>query len=133
MPLVEALGAAEIIILGPYGGTALLGTTADIGLTGIGLGAGGLVLGKMNPGGTLRDGTLGPGEYTLDLPDQGSFQGNWEQNASKLRFEMSKGNPIRDASAGKPGSESGFLRAERNLLRDHGWTQQGDHWYPPNK
>ena len=129
--VISIAGLAEIVILGPYAGPALLGTTADVGLTGLELGAGGLAIGKL---GDLNapDG-LNPGEYTLDLPDQGSFKGNWEQNSSKLRFEMSKGKPIRDVSAGKPGSESGFLRAERNLLRDHGWTQQGDHWYPPNK
>jgi RHS repeat-associated protein len=46
---------------------------------------------------------------------------------------MRDGSPIRDGSAGVPGSESGFLRAERNLLRDHGWELKGDTWYPPNK
>jgi hypothetical protein len=45
---------------------------------------------------------------------------------------MSKGKPIRDVSAGKPGSNTGFLRAERNLLQNHGWTLKGDTWYPPS-
>ncbi len=131
---IEFLGLAELVILGPYAGPALLGTAPEVGLTGLGFGAGGLAIGKM--GDLNAPGALNPGEYTLPskgMPDQGSPQGNWDQNASMLRFEMSKGKPIRDVSAGKPGSESGFLRAERNLLRDHGWTQQGDHWYPPNK
>jgi hypothetical protein len=72
---------------------------------------------------------LGPGEHTLlkHLPDQGSPKANWRQNASVLRREMGKGQPIRDASVDPrtgalveyPGS---FLNAERALLRDRGWT-----------
>ncbi len=133
-PVIEAAGLAELIILGPELGPALLGATPEIELTGIGLGAGGLAIGKM--GDLNAPDALNPGEYTLPgkgMPNKGSPKANWEQNASMLRFEMSKGKPIRDVSAGKPGSESGFLRAERNLLRDRGWTQRGDYWYPPHK
>jgi hypothetical protein len=79
---------------------------------------------------------LGPGERTLDLPDQGNPQANWAQNSSKLREAMSEGQPIRDASAeplanGKPANNTGFLRAERNLLENHGWTYNNGYWYPP--
>lgn len=44
---------------------------------------------------------------------------------------LNKGKPIRDAS---PGDTSGqFLNAERNLLRDRGWTfdSSTDFWNPP--
>src|SRR4029077_13110582 len=75
---------------------------------------------KMNPEGTLRDSTLGPGERTLDLPKQPTPKQNWIQNSSKLLVAMRAGKPIRDGSAGVPGSNTGFLRAERNLLQDHG-------------
>jgi RHS repeat-associated protein len=92
-----------------------------------------LVIGKMNPDGTLRDGTLGDGEHTLDLPKQDTPKANWAQNSSNLRQAISDGKPIRDASVGNPGSNTGFLRAERNLLQDHGWTLEGDYWVPPNK
>ena len=92
-----------------------------------------VVIGKVNSDGTLRDTTLNPGERQLELPNQGNPQANWAQNSSKLREAMRDGNPIRDGSANVPGSESGFLRAERNLLRDHGWELKGDTWYPPNK
>jgi len=76
---------------------------------------------------------VGPGEKTLDLPNRGSPKANWAQNSSKLREAMRSGNPIRDASAGKAGSNTGFLRAERELLQNHGWTLKGDYWYPPGK
>jgi hypothetical protein len=79
---------------------------------------------------------VNPGEYTLSskgMTDQESYQVNMEQNASMLRFEMSKGKPIRDVSVNNPQGETGFLRAERNMMRDRGWTKQGDHWYPPSK
>ncbi len=73
-----------------------------------------------------------PGERTLDQPDLGDPKANWAQNSSKLREAMSGGNPIRDVSAGKPGSDTGFLRAERNVLENQGWTLQSDgYWYPP--
>jgi RHS repeat-associated protein len=92
---------------------------------------GNVVIGKLND--LEQPGGVGPGERTLDLPDQGSPKANWEQNSSKIREAMAEGRPIRDASASNPQSDSGFLRAERNLLRNHGWTQQGDYWYPPKR
>jgi hypothetical protein len=68
------------------------------------------------------------------MPNQGSDQANTAQNAGRLRFEMGKGEPIRDASAGKAGSDTGYLRMERNILQNHGWTLQSDgYWHPPGK
>jgi hypothetical protein len=42
---------------------------------------------------------------------------------------MNRGLPIRDASIGD--TEGQFLNAERNLLRDRGWTFDGRYWNPP--
>jgi hypothetical protein len=51
---------------------------------------------------------------------------------------MSEGKPLRDASGepmvnGKPGNNTGFLRAERNLLENHGWSYRDAYWFPPAK
>lgn len=77
---------------------------------------------------------LRPGEQSLldRLPNLGKPKANWKQNAGVLRQEMKKGLPIRDAS---PGDTAGkFLNAERNLLRNHGWTYNSGtgYWYPPS-
>ncbi len=72
-----------------------------------------------------KPGALQPGERKLDLPNQGSPKANWAQNSSKLREAMNEGNPIRDAAVNKDGTlrdNTGFLRAERNELRNKGWT-----------
>jgi hypothetical protein len=83
---------------------------------------------------------LGPGENTLlkHMPNQGTPKLNWQQNSSVLRTEMNKGLPMRDASvdsAGKwiPETNTGFLKAERNLLQEHGWTYNPETrlWNPP--
>lgn len=76
---------------------------------------------------------LSPGEKSLldKLPYRGDPKSNWQQNAGVLREEMRAGKPIRDAS---PGDTSGqFLEAERNLLKDRGWSfdSQTNHWLPP--
>jgi RHS repeat-associated protein len=78
---------------------------------------------------------LDKGEKSLldRLPDQGNPKSNWQQNSRVLRLEMSRGNPIRDAS---PGDNAGqFLNAERNLLSDRGWTldPKTNYWNPPAK
>lgn len=75
---------------------------------------------------------LGPGEQSLldRLPDLGSPKANWKQNSGVLRQEMNRGLPIRDASVGNTGGQ--FLNAERNLLRDRGWTFDGSYWKPPS-
>ena len=79
--------------------------------------------------GKVKDlGSVGDSEYTLldKLPDQGSPKANWQQNSGVLREEMSRGVPIRDASVDSATGErldnTGFLRAERNLLQTKGWT-----------
>lgn len=82
-------------------------------------------------------GALKADENTLlkYLPNQGNPKANWKQNSSVLRQEMNKGNPIRDASV-KPNGElrdnTGFLRAERNLLKNKGWTHDSSKrmWSP---
>jgi hypothetical protein len=76
---------------------------------------------------------LNDNERTLldRLPDRGSPKANWKQNSSVLRQEMNRGVPIRDAS---PGDMSGkFLNAERNLLKDRGWSfdSKTNYWNPP--
>ena len=61
----------------------------------------------------------------LPLPDKGSAQANWAQNAGQLREQMRQGNPIfdsyRDAVTGKQIPTQGFLGAVRNLLETRGW------------
>jgi hypothetical protein len=96
-------------------------------------GFGRAVIGKLDD---LKN--LGAGERTLldRLPKLGSPKANWYQNSSVLRQEMSLGQPIRDAtvdSAGRLINNTGFLRAERNLLETHGWSynQATRMWYPP--
>jgi RHS repeat-associated protein len=78
---------------------------------------------------------LKPGERSLldRLPDRGSPKANWHQNAGALREEVKRGLPIRDAS---PNDRRGrFLNAERNLLRDRGWTfdKETNLWMPPKR
>ncbi len=92
-----------------------------------------VVIGKMSD--LARKGAIGSGERKLadELPDLGNPKANWVQNASKLRKEMAEGEPIRDASAGNPASNTGFLKAERNLLQNHNWTLKNGYWYPPAK
>ena len=80
---------------------------------------------------------LRPGESKLDLPNRGNPRTNWEQNASRLREAMRQGQPIRDASVnpntGALRDNTGFLRAERNLLETQGWRYNPatQHWHPP--
>jgi len=84
-------------------------------------------------------GAIRPGETTLldRLPDQHSPKLNWQQNSSVLRTEMSRGLAIRDASVdpvtGDLINNTGFLRAERNRLTNHGWTYdpKTTMWNPP--
>ena len=75
---------------------------------------------------------IGPNEYTLldQMPNLGNPKSNWKQNSSVLRKEMRRGVPIRDASVYNPNGNTGFLRAERNLLLNHGWILDGVFWRP---
>jgi hypothetical protein len=102
-------------------------------------GRGTTVIGRFNKATGNIDG-IRAGENSLlkHLPNQGSPKANWAQNAGVLRQEMNKGLPIRDAAVNLrtgelvdyPGS---FLNAERNLLRDRGWTYDPATtlWSPP--
>ena len=97
----------------------------------------GAVIGKLSD---LPSGVR-PGEWTLlkHLPNRGNPRANWRQNSSVLRIEMRKGLPIRDASVdpvtGTLRNDTGFLKLERNLLRNHGWTYDPAtrSWYPPRR
>lgn len=86
-----------------------------------------------------KTGELKPEERILNLPNQGDTQLNWEQNSSRLREEIRKERPIRDASVNQETGEleknTGFLRAERNLLENQGWKYDSKtrYWYPPKK
>jgi RHS repeat-associated protein len=80
---------------------------------------------------------LGAGERELALPDQGEPQANWYQNSRRLRQEMREDRPIKDATALKYGGpdkmNTGYLRMERNLLKNRGWTYNNGYWYPPGR
>jgi len=95
------------------------------------------VIGKLDD--LKKPGALKSGESTLKLPDKGNPKANWKQNSGALRAEMGKGQPIRDASVNpKTGAlrdNTGFLRAERELLQNKGWTYdpKTTKWYPPNQ
>ncbi len=136
----ELMGIAGGMAIGKAVG-AVVGTVAGW----FGRGAaeeGGVVLGRTSE---LGEGALGPGERTLNLPDLGDPKANWAQNSGRLREAMAEGKPIRDAHVDGAGnlirdnpSQGGggaFLKAERNLLENHGWTYNPSttSWYPPNK
>jgi hypothetical protein len=102
------------------------------------------VIGRMDD--LTAPGVLRPGEYTIAdrLPDLGSPRANYYNNMSVLRAEMRRGVPIRDASAAKPDFfpvptalnpgrtvRQTFTGAERNQLRNRGWTFDGQYWNPP--
>ena len=76
-------------------------------------------------------GALNPGEYKLRWPPSGTVKSDWKINSGFLRQELGKGNPIRDASIGDTGGM--YLNAERNLLRDRGWSFDAStgYWNPP--
>ena len=95
-----------------------------------------VVIGKVDD---LNSTVLRPGERTLldQLPNQGSPRLNYVQNDSVLRAEMGREVPIRDASidpvTGALRNNTGFLRAESDILTNHGWTfdPKSGYWYPP--
>jgi RHS repeat-associated protein len=109
-------------------GTGVLGAVSKLAL--VTKGGGRLVIGR---GGDLsKSGALNKGERILKWPPTGSAKSEWRKNSSLLRQEMNKGRPIRDAS---PGNDKGmYLNAERNLLKDRGWTfdSKANYWLPPN-
>jgi hypothetical protein len=108
---------------------------------------GGLNLFRAGPDGlATREAASGwkQGDRMLYLPNQGSAQANWAQNAGRLRQEMRAGEPIfdsyRDAATGlqipagtTPTSGGRFLNAERKLLESRGWqyNPSSGAYYPP--
>jgi len=92
-----------------------------------------LVIGKLKD---LDPATLKRGEFALEWLNKGSGKSNWQENSRLLRETISEGRPIRDASVdavtGALRENTGFLRAERNLLENRGWTYnlQSRQWYP---
>jgi RHS repeat-associated protein len=100
---------------------------------------GGLNLYKWGDATAIAENGWKEGDRYLYLPDQGSAQANWLQNASRLRAEMGEGKPIfdsyRDALTGEQIPTRGFLNAERNLLENHGWTYnpQAGAYFPPGE
>ena len=86
-----------------------------------------LVIGKLSD--LEKPGALRPGEYRLTWPNQGDPKSNWETNSRLLRVEMQRRVPIRDISSDEGGN---FIRAERNLLKNHGWEKENGYWHPPD-
>ena len=79
----------------------------------------------------------------LTVPWKGTPKATWKENAGRLRAEMRTRKPIYETyaddagnllPAGGPGSPGQFLRAERNLLTNHGWTYNPSRraWLPPS-
>lgn len=74
------------------------------------------------------------GEYKLGWESKlPNWKAEWKENAGRLREVMSQGRPIRDASPGNTGGM--FLNAERNLLKDRGWSfdAKTNYWNPPKQ
>jgi hypothetical protein len=99
---------------------------------------GGLNLFKWkHPTSTTPDGWL-DGDKMLTVPWKGHAKLTWAENSSRLRSEMSLGQPIHETYVTGDGSlipTKGFLNAERNLLQEHGWTYHPDtrSWWPPQQ
>jgi RHS repeat-associated protein len=117
-------------IFGGFGSGVLRAEAAELSLAARGTTT---VIGKVDDLKNLR-----PGEQSLlsRLPNRGSPQANWHQNSGVLRQEMGRGLPIRDATVDSTGrliNNTGFLRAERNLLECHGWcyNPSSTMWTPP--
>jgi RHS repeat-associated protein len=122
------------ILVGGIAGNLIKGSAAQVaGACPPGLGR--VVIGKLKD--LHRPGALKDGERLITWPDRGAAKPNWEENSSRLREAMMDGQPIRDASVsevtGQLRDNTGFLRAERNLLENRGWQYNPqDHlWRPP--
>ena len=96
---------------------------------------GGLAIGKLTD--LAEPGAVRAGERSLGWANKGSYKSNWLENSSLLRQEMSLGKPIRDISVNRVNgalrNNTGFLRAERNILESHGWqyNPRTTMWHPP--
>jgi RHS repeat-associated protein len=124
-------------------GTNLASVGADFaglalpGITGLGAGLrnagkGSLVVGKLKD---LETASLRAGERVLNWAEKATPQLNWQENSRLLREAMAEGRPIRDASVDAFGDlrdNTGFLRAERNLLENQGWSfnPKTGYWNP---
>ena len=125
--------------LSSFGGN--LAGLAIPGVTGLGAGLRGakrgtLVIGKLKD---LDAATLQRGEFALEWLNKGNDKSNWQENSRLLREMVSQNRPIRDASVdtvtGALRENNGFLRAERNLLENRGWTysSQTRYWSPGSR
>jgi len=129
-PYVTTIGSAVAERVAPYLAKPLgsVANTAE---------KGGLNLFKWGKDTTTKASGWKEGDFMLHLPNQGSPKANWAQNSSRLREEMSKGNPIfdsyRNPATGARIPTDGFLRAERNLLETRGWQYNPSTgaYYPP--
>ena len=97
---------------------------------------GGLNLFKFTSDQSLRAKGWRDGDYFLYLPNQGTAKLNWAQNSSRLREAMRQGKPIYDSYIDEAGNmipTPGFLNAERNLLKNRGWSfyPATGAWHPP--
>jgi RHS repeat-associated protein len=129
--LLEHFVLNPAVIFAPFGAPEIVATEFGAAVTAISPGR--TVIGKLAD---LK--SLGSGERTLldRLPNLGNPRANWLQNSSVLRQELRIGQPIRDASvdaAGRLINNTGFLRAERNLLENQGWIYDSakTFWFPP--
>jgi RHS repeat-associated protein len=99
---------------------------------------GGLNLFKFGQETTTKVGGWKQGDFMLYLPDKGGAQANWAQNASRLREQMGRGEPIydsyRNVATGKQIATGGFLGAERKLLESRGWQYNSatGAYHPPS-
>ena len=83
------------------------------------------VIGKMDDLNTTK---LKNNEFKVadQLPNMGSPKANWKQNSGVLRSYMD-GRAIKDVSI-YPMENAGFLGAERNLLKEHGYQYSNGYW-----
>jgi RHS repeat-associated protein len=67
------------------------------------------------------------GERKLLVKVGKTAKDTWKSNSSELRKAIREGQPIRDVT---PDIKTPFLEAERNLLKEQGWTFDGTNWNP---
>jgi hypothetical protein len=67
------------------------------------------------------------GERKLAVKVGETAKSTWKSNSSELRKAIREGQPIRDVT---PDVKTPFLEAERNLLKEQGWTFDGTNWNP---
>jgi RHS repeat-associated protein len=145
---LEAVGVPEDVAGGVDAGISFVGTWGTAGAARASASLPARGIGTASRAGTPADIVaigkvddlatgLRPGERALQLTNLGSPRLNWQQNAGALRAEMARGVPIRDVSVdpltGQLVRNTGFLRAERNLLQDRGWAfnPKTGYWFPP--